>query len=53
VLDQQDVHLQPEVESKGMTAVVTQTIMATSEAKQQLARTALQALASARAAVSE
>jgi LPPG:FO 2-phospho-L-lactate transferase len=53
VLDQQDAHLQPEVESKGMTAVVTQTIMATSEAKQQLARTALQALASARAAVSE
>jgi len=44
VLDQQDAHLQAEVESKGMKAIVAQTIMSTTETRQQLARTVLEAL---------
>lgn len=47
VLDVQDSSLQDDVESKGMKAIVTQTIMSSPEAKQHLARAVLQALSEA------
>jgi LPPG:FO 2-phospho-L-lactate transferase len=54
VLDLQDAYLQAEVESKGVKAIVTQTVMSTAEAKQQLARDILRALRDApRVAISD
>jgi LPPG:FO 2-phospho-L-lactate transferase len=44
VMDQQDAALRPEVESKGMQAIVTQTVMTSAGSKEQLARTMLGAL---------
>jgi LPPG:FO 2-phospho-L-lactate transferase len=42
VLDEQDVALRTEIENKGMKAIVTQTIMISAEAKQNLARTTIE-----------
>ena len=44
VLDQEDAHLREEVEGKGMQVVITQTVMNSPQARQDLARTVLQAL---------
>jgi LPPG:FO 2-phospho-L-lactate transferase len=44
VLDQQDAALRAEVESQGMKAVVTQTVMTSNDVKQGLARTVLHCL---------
>ena len=44
VLDQQDVSLLQEVERKGMSGVVTQTVMSSTQDRQALARTLLEAL---------
>ena len=44
VIDEQDAVLEAEVRSKGMKAIVTQTIMGSAEAKQNLARTVVKSL---------
>jgi len=44
VLDQRDISWRPEVERKGMAAVVAQTVMSSPEARQSLAQTSLGAL---------
>ena len=45
VLDLEDASLQEEVERKGIKSVITQTVMSTSEARQDLARKVLEGLA--------
>lgn len=45
VLDQQDAALAPEIEALGLTALVVNTVMSSADAKQQLARDVLAALA--------